>query len=232
MYPDDSVQSWPTDWWVKDEKRTADRGRLVRTFVPYPEQKPHRLIPEARGTDPTDHSRALVKIEPFRLGEPAKGGGLPVPALPLHPGESYFVQRGKIRPAVILSVGGSEVPKELRRGEPAYQSARTLLVAPFYGGDKDGMRAGWNPEFVTRIRHAEYPQYVWDKLPLPGAEESILRLDHVFPVGEDPAGYELKEYRLGEDALALLDEWILWLFTGSLPEQSILADIRRGLAEP
>lgn len=85
---------------------------------------------------------------------------------------------------------------------------------------------------MTRIRHAEYPQYVWDKLPLPGAEESVLQLDQIFPVGEDPAGYELKEYRLGDDALVLLDEWILWLFTGSLPEQSILADIRRGLAEP
>lgn len=25
MYPDDSVQSWPADWWIKDEKRGSIR---------------------------------------------------------------------------------------------------------------------------------------------------------------------------------------------------------------
>src|SRR5207245_1659934 len=60
---------------------------------------------------------------------------------------------------------------------------------PFYGADAGGTRSGWHPPFVERIRRAEYPQYVWDKLPITGATESILRLDHVFALGADPAGY-------------------------------------------
>ena len=229
-YPDDSVQSWTGGWWVRDEKRIPVRGRLVRTFVPYPEQKPHRLIPESRGSDPTDHKRAIVRIEPFRMGYPAAGGGLPVPALPLYPGESYFIQRGKIRPALILSDTGTEVPKALRpSGDAAHQTAPTLLMAPYYGADKDGTRAGWNPTLVDRIQHAEYPQYVWDRLPLAGAKESILRLDHIFPVSTDPACYELTDYRLSEEAASLMDEWLHWRITGRFPDKSILADIRTAL---
>ena len=183
-YPDDSVQYLADEWWTRDGRRVAGRGRLVRTFVLYPEQKPYRLIPESRGKDPRDHRTAMVRIEPFRIGRPASGGGLPVPALPLHAGESYFVQRGKIRPAVVLCEGGESVPDELRRRSSAHhQTARTLLVAPYYGADKDGTRAGWNAAFVDRIRHAEYPQYMWDTLPIGGPDVSILRLDHILPIG-------------------------------------------------
>ena len=229
-YPEDSVQSYTGEWWVRDDRRTACRGRLVRAFVPYPEQKPHRLVPESRGSNPTDHSRAVVRIEPVRIGQPSSGGGLPVPALPLYSGESYFVQRGKVRPALIVALAGADVPKGLRpAGEATHQTAPTLLMAPYYGSEKSGTRAGWHQPLVERIRRAEYPQYVWDRLPLPGASESILRLDHVFPVSTDPATFELTDFRLSEGAISMIDEWLHWRVTGRFLDGSILADVRTAL---
>lgn len=232
MYPDDSVQSLTRQWWIQDDSGAPARGRLLWTFVPYPDMKPHRLVSEGRGDDPRQHTRANFRVEQFRIGDPPPPEGtLPVAALPLREGEVHYVQRGKVRPAVVLSAGGTEIPKEIRQGEQRWQSARAMLVAPFYGAEPGGTRGGWPAPFVERIRRAEYPQYVWDKLPLGGETESILRLDHLFPIGADPAGYTLQPVRLSDEALALLDEWVAWLLTGSLPDDSVLGMIRTELAK-
>lgn len=111
MYPDDSVQSLAREWWIADQSGAPSRGRLLWTFVPYPEMKPHRLIPEGRGDDARQHTHANFRIEPFRIGDPLPPTGtLPVAALPLREGEIYYVQRGKVRPAVVISVGGHGRP--------------------------------------------------------------------------------------------------------------------------
>ena len=155
---------------------------------------------------------------------------MPVAALPLHPGESYFVVRGKVRPALVL--GKSEpIAREARRGQAAHQSAQCLLIAPFYGAEQDGSRGGWSEAFKTRIRRAEYPQYVWDSLPIPGKpKESILRLDHLMPIGADPASYERFPFRLSQDGLGIIHDWLSWLQTGVLSKSTVLSDIRAGLA--
>lgn len=209
MYPEDSVQSLTNEWWIEERTGNIIRGRLIRTFVPYPE------------------------MEPFRIGDPPPAIGLlPVAALPLREGETYFVQRGKVRPAVVLSTGGQEIPLTIRGGRERWQANRTLLVAPFYGADRGGTRGGWPAQFVDRIRRAEYPQYVWGQLPLAGGpSESILRLDHLFPVGADPAGFQLEPYRLSAEALQLVDEWLHWLMTDTFPEGSVLATIREEFAK-
>lgn len=152
MYPEDSVQSYTNRWWEIQGGATAVRGRLIKTFVPYPEQKPHRLIPLGRGEDATQHQRALVRIEPFRIGQPMSGPAstLPVAALPLRPGESYFVQRGKVRPALIIAGPGDDVPRELTAGTARWLTAQTLLVAPYYGKDQDGTRGGWPQPLADR----------------------------------------------------------------------------------
>ncbi len=223
MFPEDSIQAQFGSWWVEDPAQTVVRGRLIRTLVPYPEQKPHRLFVAKRSADPGEHSRAELRVEPFRPGTSGAGDGLPVAALPLHPGEHYAVQRSKVRPAIVVSSGGRPVPAALRRDAAAYQSARTLLVAPYYGADASYTRGGWGAEFVKRIRHGEYPQYMTDALPIGGVAESILRLDHLFPIGADPAGYQISPWRLSEDALQVVDEWVSWLFAGGLQSNTSIA---------
>ncbi len=122
-----------------------------------------------------------------------------------------------------------DIPGGLRTRGARWQTAPTLLVAPYYGVDPDGTRGGWRPEFVQRIRRAEYPQYVWDALPIGGPKESVLRLDHAFPVARNPAAFRATEHRLSSDALGVLDEWLTWLVRGTLEANSLLAYIRTQL---
>ncbi len=228
MYPDDSVQSLTRTWWIEERSGTPQRGRLLWTFVPHAELKPYRLVLQGRGDDARQHTQANFRVEAFRISDPppSQTSVLPVAAFPLREGEIYYVQRGKVRPAVVVGLGGAAIPAEIRRGEHRWQTARTLLVAPYYGADPSSKRGGWPAPFVERIRRAEYPQYIWDQLPLQGGTESILRLDHLFPIGADPAAYRLENHRLSDEALVLLDEWVTWLLTDGLPSDGTLAMIR------
>lgn len=82
---------------------------------------------------------------------------------------------------------------------------------------------------MQRIRRCEYPQYFWDRLPLAGAAESILRLDHIQPIARHHNAYEWTQYRLSDDALSVFDEWLVWLFRDELPADGVLADVRAEL---
>jgi len=224
-WPEDCIQFCCNSWWVEDKAPTLVRGRLLWTFVAFPETKPYRLVPEDRGDDPKDHSRFRVKIEPFNAGSPPKAApdSLPVAGLPLHEGENYLVQRGKTRPVVVLSTGGEEIPHGVRGGGARWQTSPRLIVGPYYGTDQ-----GWNPQFVERIRHAEWPQYFWDKLPGAGeGQESVLRFDQLFPMGKgDASAYRLTQHRLSEEALTVLDEWLRWAMFGLLNLDGALAGLR------
>ena len=106
-FPDDSIQSLVSpdpSWWVSVTGQTLTRGGLVWAIVPYPEQKPFRLVPVGRGQDARQHTQAQYRLEEFRVGEtPRQTSSLPVAGLPLRGGEEYLVRRGKRRPCLILA---------------------------------------------------------------------------------------------------------------------------------
>jgi hypothetical protein len=106
-----------------------------------------------------------------------------------------------------------------------------MLVAPYYGAEISERRAGWDSELVARIRCCEYPQYVWEQLPIAGAEESILRLDHIQPLGRHHDSIERTKFHLGQDGMTVIEEWITWLMTGMLPEDGVLYGMRGDLQE-
>lgn len=138
-----------------------------------------RAFPDQHDSD--EHGEARVKVTPLKVDQPLKQTYLPVAAMPLHRGEVWAAYRAKVRPCLVLgSTDAPPVDKQLTMGMPKYMTAPMLLVAPHYGADKDGARTGYNPEFIERIRHCEYPQFVWNPLPiLGGPKESILRLDQI-----------------------------------------------------
>lgn len=227
-YPDDCIQSYIGTWWVEDDTPQLARGRLVWAFVPHVDQQPFTLTPVGRA-EPTSHDKVTVKIEPLRARADRPAPQLPIAALPLVQNEVRTVYRAKRRPVVVLSTGGPDVDPRLRPGTSRWQSAPTALVAPFYGADPGATRGGWRPEFVQRIRRCEYPQYVWDKLPLSGATESILRLDHLQPIGRHHDSFDMTPYRLSGDALNILDDWLQWLLTEKLSTDAILREVREAL---
>ncbi|MBW2740262.1 MAG: hypothetical protein JRE64_15775 [Deltaproteobacteria bacterium] len=87
---------------------------------------------------------------------------------------------------------------------------------------------GTKMEFVKRIRRCEYPQYMWDLLPINGStEESVMRLDHLQPVGRSQDSMELLDYCLSDDALLLFDEWLEWLLKGFLKQKLCLVNLEK-----
>ena len=219
-YPEDSIQASidPSLWWVKEESPKLERGSLVSAFVPHVDQIPYTIVPKGR-KKADEHETADVEIKPLEINKPRRYSSLPVAAMPLFGNEILTGYRAKKRPCLVIGSHGQAVDDKFRRGMPKRSTAPVILVAPYYGADKDGRRAGYNSELVSRIRHAKYPQFQVDSLPIGGPKESILRLDHMQPVGTHYNSYELTGYKLSEDALEIMDEWLAWLIHGRFPNE-------------
>jgi hypothetical protein len=230
MYPSESLQGIIEPehlWWEEYKGDEYKRGRLIWAFLPHVDQKPATLIPVERGEDPTQHKIIKARIEPLNIREVIRYPDLPIAALPQRENEIRTVYLGKRRPALIISRGGSRVADSLTRNRAKWQTNPTVIVAPYYGAEKGIKRTGFNPEFVERIRLCEYPQFMWDMLPIEGStKESIMRLDHMQPVGKSRDSIEFTNYCLGDRALLLLDEWIEWIITGNLDKDTKLCEIR------
>ena len=236
--PDDCLQSVVEPWWIEDDGTSLCRGRLIRVNLPHVMAEQATLEVEGRN-EATEHRKALYSVKPLRHSgvRDASKQRLPVAAIPKYPGEILLVQRAKVRPAIVLTADLQELPKALRRGETKRWTQPTAIVAPCYGAAPDG-RAAPNPELLKRFRHCEYPNYLclWlprlDRRPRIrlGADPSVVRLDQMQPIGVDHHNYERSRFRLSDDALAVLDDWLVWLYSGELPDGE-LNDIRDVLPE-
>jgi len=227
MYPDECVQQLlGCKWWIEDESAKLQRGSLITACLPQVTQVPWRIVPIGRPEDPREHGQATVRIEPFHISSAPVGASLPVAVFPGYPGGEFLVLRSKKRPAVVIATPGNEIPVPLQRGGAKWQYAPTLLVAPYFGAAATESRAGWSPALVERIRKCEYPQYVWDILPGHKGEESILRLDHLQPVGDSASSITIEPFRMSDDATRVLDDWLWWYFTGTYDKDGEIAVAR------
>jgi len=83
---------------------------------------------------------------------------------------------------------------------------------------------------MDRIWQCHYPQLMADILPIPGGEESLLRFDHIQPIGMHHDSIELTPFCLSEDALEVINEWISWLITGELVEDGWVDQTRKHIS--
>ena len=225
-YPDDCLQTTiePSNWWVADSATTVSRGALVFAFAPHVDQVPYTIQPIGRSVA-TEHDKAELEIKPLTINQPRSRTALPVAAMTLNEGEIWSAYRAKKRPCLVLSKLSPLVKKSLTRGKPNWMTAPTVLCAPYYGATL-GKRAGFSVEFITRIRHCEYPQFFWDILPHERGEESILRLDQLQPLGIHHNSYELSGYRLSDDALDVMDDFVRWVIWGGVRTDGMVAGFR------
>lgn len=231
QYPDDCIQSFTSgDWWIKDEQKKFEFGALVRSYVPFYDQIPYRLT--ATRSDPHDHKTATVNAEPLYTSKaPAVESPLPVAGLPSHQGaHGWMISRMKKRPCLVLFDDPKiSINTALIRGMSKSATCAYAIVAPFYGVDQDKGRSGYNPGFVEKIKHATYPQWFWDMLPLDSTKESILRMDQIHPVGHHHQSFEHTGYALGENARKMMREWLEWY--AGFKTSGAIKDFREFIAE-
>ena len=228
MYPEDCVQSIidPSDWWIENKEKNLCRGALIFAFAPHVDQVPYTFEPLGR-KEADQHGSARVKVTPLRVNQPLKGTDLPVAAMPLYAGEVWAAYRAKKRPCLVIGSGSMSVDQKLTIGMAKHSTAPTILAAPYYSAIGDGKRGGYKPALLERIRHCEYPQFLWDCLPVSKkTHESILRFDHLQPIGTHHDSYQLTEYKLSSGALEVVDELLQWLVWGGVHEDSLIAMYR------
>jgi hypothetical protein len=228
MFPDDSLQSLiePSDWWIKNANKKLCRGALISSFAHHVDQIPFTFEPVGR-TQAAEHDSATVRVSPLKVDQPLKKANLPVAAMTLHEQEVWAAYRAKKRPCLVFSSESIAVDKTLTRGKPNHATAPTFLADPYYGIEQNERRAGYSPEFVERVCHCEYSQFHWDKLPIAGGIESILRLDHLQPFGAHHDAYKISDYMLSPDAMEVIDDLLRWLVWGGLPETSWIVEYRK-----
>lgn len=230
MYPDDCVQALVEPiWWEKTDSKDLRRGRLVWAYIPISDQIPIRLTVTGRN-EPTEHGSALVKLEPLRIGGRRRKTQLPVAALPEYANEERGVYRVKRRPAIIVADGSEDVPKQVTLGKSKSHTAPSVLVAPSFGCAEGQKRDGYSQAFVDLVRRCSFPQFFWDKIPLAGATESIIRLDKIQPIGKHHDAVEATEYCLSREALEVFDDWLHWYIYEIVPEDGVLELVREAMA--
>jgi hypothetical protein len=102
-----------------------------------------------------------------------------------------------------------------------------MMIAPYYSVNPTG-RTGFPPPFVQRVRRLEFPHFFWERLPVPGDEEgSMLRIDHLQPIGHSASACEKTKWRLTKDALDLISDHVDWFMAGRIPAESLLASLRQ-----
>lgn len=229
-YPEDSLQdllgftlTGAQGWWeAQREGAKLERGALIFTYVAHAHVAPLELA-AAPGADIWDPEVAELRLTPFELSAAPSPDG-PVAALPSFAGERLQVRRGRVAPAVVLSHlhGYPPQPSEARK----WMTAPLVQVVPGFAVER------WPPALVDSARRAQHPQYVWDRLPIAPRDPVVFRLDHATPLHRaDTASYRLTGFRLSAEALAVVDAWLAWFWTGTVAEDGDLMAAHTTLRE-
>lgn len=218
--PTDSIQAQIGGaWWTTDKTKDYRPGRLVHTWVPYIDVVPQQLRPVGR-VDPHGHAQAEAEMIPFRISQRHPPPSVPVAGLTLRDGEYAVVQKGKVRPALVIRAQPAAPPAAA--GDAKWLHVASLLVAPFFGADRDGMRAGVAPDLLDQVRWLKWPQFLWDQLPVSGSSVSLLRLDRAFTVGRHQDSVSWTEHVLSANAIEFVQQQFVWLNSGVIVEGSVL----------
>jgi hypothetical protein len=225
-YPDICPQSLVEPWWEKDTGDDFKAGRLVWAFLPHVDQVPYTVKPLGRN-EPTEHRTGIMSVKRFEIGALAKKKDLPVSAMPVYENEMLCIYRTKKRPAIIISKGGTFVENQLTKGKSKWRTNRTVLLAPSYS-----VREAFSFDFCERVRRCEYPQFMWDDLPIGSSDKgSIVRFDHLQPVGRSKKSIEFTEYCLSNKAMAFIMNWVDWLISGYMDPNSEFCESRSFLMD-
>ncbi len=235
-YPENSLQGIAlaeevlSEWFVPSA--TIRRGSVVWAHLPTVSvlDEPYTMEALEHG-DPEDHSKAAYAIARHRTEDPDTQARS-VAAMPPRPDEAHCVYRARYRPALVLAGPGRAPDESLQAGGASWQHAQSLIVAPYYGVGRAGFPGGWDPRLIDAVQACEFPQYMWESLPFADEDTpcSILRFDHLLPLGARGPSIQNSEWALSDEALDLVDMWLGWFLSGEqTPEADGTLDLLRGI---
>ncbi len=233
-FPDNCVQSLCGDWWVQAQKPRKASWCLAEALVRHVSEEPYVLEREGRSqTQSGNHSIAYFRMTTLKNAKSTpEVTNLPIAAVPHYPGEHLAIHRAKRRPVLILASTGTPVENEMRKDHSRAKFAPVYLVAPYYSAEGEGLREGFMPEFINRVRALNYTQFFWDSLPHERGHSSVLRLDHIQPIEPCVSNLQSFGWELSEEAQAVIKEAVMQHLCNQTPEKDgIWATAKQLLAE-
>ena len=209
MFPDDCIQYLAASWWEEVTPPKRERWRLVNVYVRHITAAPYEVVLTGR-REARDHSGADLTVGAFRADQRQPMTPLPIAAIPNYPQERFTLNRGKMRPALIIATPGTTIDRAVRSDIPKAHYTPTYIVAPYYTAEPTGSQAGVPQEFIRQVKRCEFTQCFWDMLPLTkGHPGSILRLDQIQAVEPDINSLKATEWMLSEEAQGIVHEMLL-----------------------
>ena len=233
-FPDKCIQSLCENWWIKTDKPRKANWYLGEALVRHACEEPYVLEREGRSpTQSGNHSIAYFRMTTLKnTNTQSEITNLPIAVVPHYPNELLAIHRAKRRPVLILATPGTTVEKELRQGNSRTKFAPVYLVAPYYSAEGEGIREGFKPEFINRVRALNYTQFFWDHLPHDRGHSSVLRLDHIQPVEPGVNNLVPLPWMLSEEAQMVMKEAVMLHLCHHAPEEDgIWATAKQVLSE-
>jgi hypothetical protein len=142
MFPDNCIQNLLLPWWESKTPAKRECWRLAWAYVRHVID-PYEVIVESR-VESRLHDSAMLTIRKFRSQAEIKTmpANLPVAGIPVYSGERLTLNRGKVRPVLIIATPGTQIEQSVRVGFPKGHYAPTYIVAPFYTASSSGTQAG------------------------------------------------------------------------------------------
>ncbi|MDR1857433.1 MAG: hypothetical protein LBR22_09820 [Desulfovibrio sp.] len=204
-FPDDCIQQLFPQWWVKLQLKKRKRWQLAWAYARHVASHPYEVIIDRRSA-PKTHDSINLSVTVFRKDRRDELKPIPVASIPTYTNEILTINRGKVRPVLIVATPGTTIPHEIRKNLPEWYSAATYIVVPYF--------TAMGPEFIKRIKLCEYTQCFWDLLPF--EEEghgSILRFDHIQAVEPEINSLIATEWSLSDNAQEILNDALLRHFS-------------------
>lgn len=163
---------------------------------------------------PTDHENVKYKIRPVTASDFRRKSKLPIKGLNLNETEELLASKAKLRPCILLARGNTLDADDAVKaaiGRRKHLLRDDAIFVPLYGTVRPDHSTGFPQALVNRIRVLMYRQFYYCPPFTPKKtdcdafiEESIARLDWMFPCSLHYPAVQPMDIALQDNALKLL----------------------------
>ena len=221
-----SIMSYFSDgkFYEEIEKKSFCIGQLC--WVPIPILNKIPKILDLERSKPTSHDsvnfvlRDANKSDDFRK----RDRSLPIKYLQLQSDEELLVYRAKKRPSVIVASGMDILPSFeplLKHKGKRHLQENSLFVIPVYSICREDYGSGFIKEMIPLIERLVYRQFFY----IPASKEfteGVARFDRIsIVIDRGPSAIIPSSVCLGKEALAILNDMLLFCLSGKESEELI-----------
>ena len=123
------------------------------------------------------------------------------------------------------SYSGTSLATESSKGQRPGSLKPSVLIAPYFGADADGSRAGWPEVLVDAIERCSSRSTSGTRCRSGARRNRYCALTSFNRWRTSSTAFTYTGFELCQDAVALLDEWVRWYRTGTMDPEGPLYEL-------